>query len=89
MTAISLKPASFTSRKVTKLIDTTYRNNSDSDYTEKIDQLCRSFDYSRNSLHYWSEPKQSLLYGSPLYEAASPSQKLALNHLHWFANYNY
>ena len=89
MTAISLKPANIASKKATKLIDTTYRNNSASDYTEKIDELCRNFDYSSNSQYYWSEPKQSLLYGSPLYEAASPSQKLALNHLHWFANYNY
>ncbi|MEM7591786.1 MAG: hypothetical protein AAF383_09765 [Cyanobacteria bacterium P01_A01_bin.83] len=77
------------SKKVHKLIDTTYRNNSASDYTEKIEQLCQNFDYQSNSRHYWSDPKQSLLYGSPLYAAASPTQKLALNHLHWFANYNY
>ncbi len=89
MTSTSLKPPSRTSRKVQKLINTTYRNNSASDYTEKIDELCQSFNYPSNSLHYWSDPQQSLLYASPLYEEASPNQKLALNHLHWFANYNY
>lgn len=78
-----------TTRKTKKIIETTYRNNAESDYTEKIAELNKKFNYHNNSDHYWSEPEQSLLYGSPLYEAASPSQKLALNHLHWFINYNY
>lgn len=76
-------------KKHFKLIETTYRNNTASDYTEKIEELTNSFNYHSNSSSYWSEPKQSLLYGSPLYEVASPAQKLALNHLHWFTNYNY
>ncbi|MEL6814212.1 MAG: hypothetical protein AAFP03_05275, partial [Cyanobacteria bacterium J06598_3] len=37
----------------------------------------------------WSEASHSLLYGTPLYAAASDAQRLALNHLSWFANYNY
>lgn len=77
------------SKKHLKLIETTYRNNTSSDYTEKMEELTDNFDYNSNSNHYWSEPKQSLLYGTPLYEVASASQKLALNHLHWFTNYNY
>jgi hypothetical protein len=76
-------------KKHFKLIETTYRNNADSDYTENIARLSKAFNYQDNSLHYWSEPEQSLLYGSPLYEVASPAQRLALNHLHWFVNYNY
>ena len=76
-------------KKHHKLIGNTYRNNSNSDYTEKIEELCKTFKYRENSNHYWSEPHQSLLFGSPIYEGASPDQKLALNHLHWFANYNY
>ena len=75
-------------QKYLKLINNTYRNNSDSDYTEKIEELDKNFDYSSNSHHYWSEPEQSMLYGTPLYEVASESQKLALNHLHWFGMYN-
>ena len=75
--------------KHARLIETTYRHNLDSDYTEKIEQLDKSFKYANNSDVYWSKPEQSLLYGTPLYEEASPTQKLALNHLHWFANYNY
>ncbi|MGA7953398.1 MAG: hypothetical protein WCA07_07735, partial [Gloeobacterales cyanobacterium] len=72
-----------------KLIETTYRNNANSDYTENIQHLSKTFNYQSNSNHYWSEPEQSLLYGSPLYNIASPAQRIALNHLHWFANYNY
>lgn len=75
-------------KKPIKLIETTYRSNSDSDYTEKIEELDKNFNYSSNRDYYWSEPEQSMLYGTPLYEAASPSQKLALNHLHWFGMYN-
>lgn len=76
-------------RKRIKLVETTYRNNLDSDYTEKISALTSQFRYADNSQHFWSEPSHSLLYGTPLYEQASPAQKLALNHLSWFANYNY
>ena len=72
-----------------KLVDITYRSNIISDYTEKIEELDRNFNYSSNRNCYWSEPEHSLLYGTPVYEAASPSQKLALNHLHWFTKYNY
>ena len=72
-----------------KKIEITYHNNADSDYTERIEELNKAFNYSRDSDHYWSDPEQSLLYGSPFYEAASPDQRLALNHLHWFVNYNY
>jgi hypothetical protein len=72
-----------------KVIDTTYRSNTESDYTENIESLDKSFKYGNHAHNYWSQPEHSLLYGTPLYEAASPSQKLALNHLHWFTKYNY
>lgn len=74
-------------RKNLKLMDVNYRRNTESDYTEKIDQLSKNFDYSSNSNYYWGEPELSLLYGTPLYEAASPSQKKALNHLYWALDY--
>lgn len=76
-------------KKHFKLIESTYDQNTASDYTEKIEELDRNFDYRLNCESYWSQPEQSLLYGTPFYNACSESQKLALNHLHWFANYNY
>jgi hypothetical protein len=72
-----------------KLIQNNYEYNLDSDYTEKIEELDRHFDYGINSNHYWSEPELSTLYGTPLYEAASSSQKIALNHLAWVSQYNH
>ncbi len=74
--------------KHVKVLERTYQRNINSDYTEKIEELYKTFNYSINSNHYWTEPEQSLLYGTPLYEAASPSQRLALNHLHWFSMYH-
>lgn len=76
-------------RRHLKVINTTYHSNTDSDYTENIELLDKSFKYSDHSSYYWSQPEHSLLYGTPLYQAASPDQKLALNHLHWFTKYNY
>jgi hypothetical protein len=73
--------------KVIPLLEKNFGNNLDSDYTEKIQELDRNFKYTSNSNAYWSEPEHSLLYGTPLYEQASLSQKLALNHLNWVWSY--
>lgn len=75
-------------KKHIKLTEINYRHNAESDYTEKIEELDKNFNYSSNSNYAWSEPELSLLYGTPLYEEASPSQKLALNHLYWATQYN-
>ncbi len=75
-------------KKHIKLTEINYRRNTESDYTEKIEELDKHFDYNSNSNYYWGEPELSLLYGTPLYEEASPSQKLALNHLYWATQYN-
>ncbi|MBH8573705.1 hypothetical protein I8752_11880 [Nostocaceae cyanobacterium CENA369] len=75
-------------KKHLKLSEINYRRNKESDYTEKIAELDRNFDYSRDRDCYWSEPEFSILYGTPLYQAASRSQKIALNHLFWAGGYN-
>ena len=72
-----------------KVIEKTYQNNKDSDYTEKIEALGNHFDYQSNSQHYWGEPELSTFYGTPLYAETSPSQKLALNHLYWVGQYHH
>lgn len=68
-------------------IQKTYRSNCDSTFTETIEALDERFNYSDNSEHYWSIPQQSVLYGTPFYQQASESQKLALNHLYWVFAY--
>jgi hypothetical protein len=75
--------------KHSQVIEKTFKNNSDSDYTEKIDELGKEFNYESNKDYYWGYPDLSLLYGTPLYDAASETQKLALNHLYWVGNYNH
>jgi hypothetical protein len=72
-----------------KLITSNYQGNTNSDYTEKIAELDKTFSYARNKNHYWNSPEFSILYGTPLYEVASDSQKIALNHLYWFMMYNF
>jgi hypothetical protein len=75
-------------KKHIKLSEINYRRNTESDYTEKIENLDKEFDYRSNSDYYWGEPELSLLYGTPLYEEASLSQKKALSHLYWATQYN-
>ncbi|NET56448.1 MAG: hypothetical protein F6K47_09830 [Symploca sp. SIO2E6] len=72
-----------------QVVEKNYQNNIVTDYTEKIKKLDQDFNYGHNSNHYWTEPEQSLFYGTPLYEVASSSQKLALNHLWWGMMYSY
>ena len=75
-------------KKHIKITEVNYRRNAESDYTEKIEALDRAFDYDSNRNYWWSEPKLSLLYGTPLYEEASLVQRQALNHLYWAIQYN-
>lgn len=70
------------------LTETTFKNNSASNYTEIIEELDQSFDYQANRDRYWGPPELSLFFGTPLYNAASEAQKLALNHLYWVTQYN-
>nr|AFV96137.1 hypothetical protein [Cylindrospermum licheniforme UTEX B 2014]ARU81117.1 CylC [Cylindrospermum licheniforme UTEX B 2014] len=75
-------------KKHLKVTEITYKNNTESNYTEKIEELDKSFNYSDNSNHYWSHPELSIFYGTPLYAEASHSQKIALNHLYWVTQYS-
>ncbi len=68
-------------------IQKTYDHNCQSSYTEKIEVLDDQFSYAPNAQHYWSEPEQSILYGTPFYEQASEGQRFALNHLYWVFSY--
>ncbi len=72
-----------TGRPYLQQIQKTYDHNCASSYTEKIETLDDQFSYAPNRQHYWSEPEQSILYGTPFYEQTTTDQKLALNHLYW------
>lgn len=70
-----------------QLIEKTYENNKKSDYTECMEALYKQFKYEEQKDYFWVDPKLSLLYGTPVYEAATEQQKLALNHLFWVSQY--
>ncbi|MEO1133147.1 MAG: hypothetical protein AAFX40_10630 [Cyanobacteria bacterium J06639_1] len=76
-------------RRHMKVFEKTYSSNIESDYTEQMDALCKSFKYEENSDIYWGNPELSLLHGTPLYEQTTESQRLALNHLFWVGQYNH
>ncbi len=88
-TAVKPSPESESNKRHFQVIEKTYQNNLDSDYTEKIESLGKEFDYESNSQHYWGPSELSILYGTPLYAQASESQKIALNHLYWVGMYQY
>ncbi|NET73581.1 MAG: hypothetical protein F6K62_22365 [Sphaerospermopsis sp. SIO1G2] len=81
--------ASKNKNKLMQVSEINYKNNVDSDYTEKIEHLDKEFKYENNNQDYWGQPELSLFYGSPLYEAASETQKLKLNHLFWATQYEH
>lgn len=76
-------------KRHTNTIEKTWSNNVESDYTEKMVALARDFDYERDRHSFWVDPELSLLYGTPVWEQATHTQKLALNHLYWVGNYNH
>jgi hypothetical protein len=84
-----LSTAESLSKRHIKINEITYQNNLESDYTEKIETLDREFKYAHNCDHPWGPPELTLFYGTPLYDEASPTQKLALNHLFWASQYEH
>ncbi len=72
-----------------RLIERTYSNNKDSDFTERIEALGKKFNYQDNSQALWGNEEFSTFYGTPLFEQCSQSQRLGLNHLYWVGQYNH
>lgn len=75
-------------KRLEKVTEINYQRNTDSDYTEKIEALDNDFDYERDRAYFWGDPELSVLHGTLLYEQASETQRLALNHLYWAIQYN-
>lgn len=64
------------------------RKNEEDDHTRSIDEAAERFDYAKCRNEYWNPGPFSLLYGTPLWDEASPSQRILLNQLYWVAYYN-
>lgn len=64
-----------------------YRRNQQQDQTERLDAAAQAFCYRACGDRNWQAEPFSLLYGTPLWDQASPDQRRALNHLYWVAYY--
>jgi hypothetical protein len=63
------------------------RRNAEQDHTALIDDAAKRFRYADCRAEYWNPEHYSLLWGTPLWEQASPSQRVVLNQLYWVAYY--
>ncbi len=74
--------------KVCRKLQINYQRNHDQDQTAAIDAAAAAFRYDHCKDEYWNPEEFSLLYGTPLWEQASASQRIVLNHLYWVAYYS-
>jgi hypothetical protein len=65
-----------------------YTRNQQQDHTKLLDEAAAAFRYEDCKNEYWNPEEFSLLYGTALWEQASPSQRVILNQLYWVAYYS-
>ncbi|NEO27484.1 MAG: P-aminobenzoate N-oxygenase AurF [Kamptonema sp. SIO4C4] len=73
---------------VDRKLQLNYRRNQQQDHTQLLDQVASEFDYNSCREQYWNPEEFSLLYGTPVWEQASSSQRVILNQLYWVAYYS-
>ncbi|ESA35271.1 p-aminobenzoate n-oxygenase [Leptolyngbya sp. Heron Island J] len=69
-------------------LEINYRRNQKQDHTQLLDEAGQAFSYDECRDSYWNPEAFSLLYGTPLWDQASDSQKMVLNQLYWVAYYS-
>ena len=83
-------------RRTKSLLDdaTTYKKlefnkkrNLEQDHSAMMDAAAARFVYEDCRNEYWNPEEFSLLHGTPLWDGASPSQRVILNQLYWVAYY--
>jgi hypothetical protein len=74
--------------KTYRKIQINYDRNKQQDQTVAIDEATAAFNYADCQNEYWNPEEFSLLYGTPIWEQASLSQRIVLNHLYWVAYYS-
>ncbi|MFE1747759.1 P-aminobenzoate N-oxygenase AurF [Coleofasciculus sp. H7-2] len=75
-------------QKVYRKLQINHTRNKQQDHTQLLDEAAASFRYEDCKDEYWNPEEFSLLYGTPLWEQASPSQRIILNQLYWVAYYS-
>ncbi len=74
--------------KTHRKLQINHTRNRDQDQTAAIDQATAAFRYEDCQNEYWNPEEFSILYGTPLWDQASPSQRIVLNQLYWVAYYS-
>lgn len=70
-----------------KKLEMNLRRNSEQDHTALIDNAAARFRYEDCRNEYWNPENFSLLWGTPVWEQATQSQRVILNQLYWVAYY--
>ena len=74
--------------KTYKRLQINYKRNEKQDHTALLDRAAADFDYAACRHEYWNPERFSLCYGTPIWDQASPAQKVLLNQLYWVAYYS-
>lgn len=70
-----------------KKLEFNKKRNEDQDHSAMMDEATALFRYEDCKDEYWNPEEFSLLYGTPLWNQASPFQRVILNQLYWVAYY--
>jgi hypothetical protein len=73
--------------KTCKRLELNLVRNRKQDHTALLDEAAAAFEYDACRDVYWNPEAHSLLYGTPIWDQASPSQRVRLNQLYWVAYY--
>ena len=73
--------------KTYRKLELNHRRNKKQDHTAMMDAAQAAFRYEDCKDEYWNPVEFSLLHGTPLWEQASPAQRVLLNQLYWVAYY--
>jgi hypothetical protein len=75
-------------QKTYRRLQINHTRNKEQDHTQLLDKAAADFRYEDCQEEYWNPEEFSLLYGTPLWEQSTPSQKIILNQLYWVAYYS-
>lgn len=75
-------------QQVNRKLEINHKRNKQQDHTALLDAASAAFNYEDCKNEYWNPEEFSLMYGTPLWEQATPSQRIILNQLYWVAYYS-
>jgi hypothetical protein len=70
-----------------KKLELNKKRNAEQDHSAMMDAATQRFVYEECKNQYWNPEQYSLLYGTPLWDGATASQRVILNQLYWVAYY--